>query len=90
MTTLTDVQLTAASFAQTRTGLLGFISLRYGDLRLDGVALRLTADGRHALSFPVRRDGRGREHPLVRPVDQDARDAIETAVFAALGLEATP
>lgn len=84
---VTDVHLTPADAVHVRTGLLAFLSFRYHDLVLDGVALRMTAGGRRTLSFPVRRDGRGREHALVRPVDQAARDAIEAEVFAAVGVE---
>ena len=69
---------------------MGYISLRYGDVLIDGATLRVTADGRHTLSSPARRDRKGRQRAIVRPADQDARDAIEAAVFAALGLEATP
>jgi hypothetical protein len=64
-----------------RTGLLGFLSLHYGVLIVDGVTVRRTAEGRLALSFPERRDGKGRRHPVVRPVDDAARRAIEAAVF---------
>ena len=86
---VTDVRLSSARPEQVRKGLLCFVSLRYGDLLVDGVTLRVTEDGRHALSFPVRRDRKGRDHAVVRPVDQDAREAIEAAVFAALRLERT-
>tara|TARA_R110002096_G_scaffold70812_1_gene169536 strand:- start:1 stop:279 length:279 start_codon:yes stop_codon:yes gene_type:complete len=66
-----------------RSGLLGFVSVFYGDLVLDGITVRRTADGRLTLSFPQRRDGRGRSHPLFRPVDDDARLRIEKAIFDA-------
>jgi hypothetical protein len=68
-------------------GLLGFLSCRYGDLVLGGIAVRRTRDGRHVLSFPVRHDRNGDQHHIVRPVDDDARKAIEAAVFDALGLQ---
>ena len=66
-----------------RSGLLGFVSVFYGDLVLDGITVRRTAEGRLTLSFPQRRDGRGRSHPLFRPVDDDARLRIEKAIFDA-------
>jgi hypothetical protein len=84
---ITAVRLTAASFEQSRTGLVGYLTFRYGRLRVDSVVLRVAADGRPRLTFPARRDRDGREHPFVRPVDQEARQEIERAVFAALGLE---
>ena len=57
-----------------------------GRLRFD-VALRRTADGRHALSFPARRDSRGRLRHLAHPVDDATRRDIEAQVFHALGLK---
>lgn len=65
-----------------RSGLLGYVSVFYGDLILDGLTVRRTADGRLTLSFPERRDRQGRRHPYVRPLDDDARRRIERAVFA--------
>jgi hypothetical protein len=86
---ITRVRLTSASFHQSRAGLIGYVTLQYGDLLVDGITLRVTSRGRPTLTFPARRDQRGREHPLVRPADRKTRDAIEAAVFAALGLEGT-
>ena len=68
-----------------RDGLLGYLSVFYGDLVLDGITLRRTADGRFALSFPARTDRSGRRHPFVRPVDDAARRSIERALLAQLG-----
>ena len=64
-----------------REGLLGFLSILYGDLVIDGVTVRRTATGRLALSFPERRDRKGRAHSVVRPIDDAARREIEAAVF---------
>jgi len=69
-----------------RRGLLGFVSVNYGDLVLDGITVRRTAEGRLTLSFPQRRDGRGRSHPLFRPIDDAARLRIEKAIFDAATL----
>ena len=66
-----------------RSGLLGFVSVFYGDLVLDGITVRRTADGRLTLSYPQRRDGLGRSHPYFRPFDDEARLRIEKAVFDA-------
>ena len=57
-------------------------------LRLEGVTLRRTLDGRFALSFPARRDRQGRPHAIVRPLDKHALREVEAQVFAALGLDA--
>ena len=73
-----------ASDAEIRTGLLGFMSIEYGDLILDSIVLRRTADGRFALSFPARTDRAGRRHPYLRPVDDEARREIEREILAQL------
>jgi DNA-binding cell septation regulator SpoVG len=65
-----------------RAGLLGYLSVFYGALVIDGVTVRRTEAGKLTLSFPERRDGRGRRHNVVRPIDDEARRAIEAAVFA--------
>ena len=71
--------------ADRRTGLLGFLSVFVGDFIVDSITLRRTESGRLALSFPQRRDRTGRSHPVVRPVDDDARRAIEAEILGQLG-----
>ena len=79
-----------------RSGLLGFLSVRYGDLILDGITLRRTANGRFALSFPARTDRAGKRHSYIRPASDEARQAIERELLGQLGQhpdvarEATP
>jgi DNA-binding cell septation regulator SpoVG len=88
---ITGVTFIAASPAEVETGLLGWMSFDVNDLlRLDGVALRKTADDRIVLSFPCRRDRRGKRHALVRPIDDRAREEIERAVLSTLGLDEVP
>ena len=65
-----------------RTGLLGFLSVYYGDFAIDGITLRRTTDGRLVLSYPERKDKRGGRHPIVRPVDDAARQRIEKAILS--------
>ena len=77
----------SASDAQVRTGLLGWLTVEVdGLLVLDGITLRRinSLPPRMGLSFPERRDRAGRHHPLVRPIDDDARCLIERSVLAAL------
>jgi hypothetical protein len=74
-----------ASDAEIRTGLLGYLSIHYGDLVLDGVTLRRKSDGGFALSWPAKTDRGGRRHAYVRPVDDRVRRAIEREVLAQLG-----
>ena len=64
-----------------RSGLLGFLSIFYATIVIDGITVRRTTEGRLALSFPERRDKRGGRHSIVRPNDDAARRAIESAVF---------
>ncbi len=70
-----------ASDEEQRSGLLGYLSLFYGDLILDGATIRRTAAGKLTISWPQRRDGQGRKHAYIRPIDDAARRAIEAAVF---------
>jgi hypothetical protein len=87
-TVITDVDFTSAPPEEGRTGLLGYVAATInGRLRIDGITLRRTADGRLAIAFPARRDAAGRQHPYVRPVDDAARREIELQIFAALGLQ---
>ena len=64
-----------------RRGLLGYLSILYGNLVVDGVTVRRTAEGRLALSFPERRDKHGSRHSVVRPIDDASRREIEAAIF---------
>ena len=80
---VTEVRLSRA-LDQSR-GLVGWLSFVLNEnLRLDGIALRRTREGDLRLSFPERRDSDGRRHPVVRPLDAEARDEIEAQVFQAL------
>ncbi len=81
-----DVAFTPANARDRANGLLGYVRCRMGNLRLDGLALRRTADGGRCLAFPRRRDRAGLEHPWYAPVDDAARLEIERQVFEALGL----
>lgn len=84
---ISKVRLTTADAKEQGNGLLGWVRLTIdGTIRLDGIALRRTLDGRLALSFPARRDLFGRQHAYVRPVDDRTRREVERQVFAALGL----
>jgi hypothetical protein len=91
MPRISHIRFVVASRDDISRGVLGWVSLTLdGALRLDGIALRRTLDGRLALSFPARRDGSGRQHPFVRPLDDVSRRQIEAQVFRALGLGEVP
>lgn len=68
----------------TRSGLLGYLSVSYGALLLDGITVRRSASGRLALSFPAKTDRAGRRHSYVQPVDNEARRAIEREILTQL------
>ena len=84
---ISDVRFTPASADKRSQGLLGWLSLTAGIWRLDSLTIRRTHDGRLAVSFPVRVDGKGRQHPIVRPLDDRARRMIEREILAQLGLQ---
>jgi len=83
---VTNVRFSAGTPSMMSQGLYGWASFDIDkSIRVDGVAVRSTLDGRWALSFPARRDGAGRQHAFVRPLSDDVRRDIEQQVFHALG-----
>ncbi len=85
---ISGVGFTPASAEDAKCGLMGYVVVTFADLLLlDGITLRVTEAGKHALSFPCRTDSAGRRHPYFRPQDDRARRIIEDAVFATLGVE---
>lgn len=83
------VALVSAGTEAATTGLLGYVSFRLnGAIGVDGVTLRRTLDDRHVLSFPARTDSSGQQHFFLRPLDNQAREAIERQVLDALGVVA--
>ena len=64
-----------------RAGLMGWLSIFYGDVVIDGITVRRTAAGRMALAFPERVSKRGERHSIVAPVNAEARKAIEAEIF---------
>jgi hypothetical protein len=84
---VSNVKFVEAGVSEKTTGLLGYLSFELdGLIGVDGVTLRRTLDGRRVLSFPVRRDGRGVNHALLRPLSHRATRIIESQVFRALGM----
>ena len=74
-----------ASDEDQRSGLLGYLSVTYGELVLDSIVLRRTADGRYALSFPARTDRSGKRHSFIRPANDTVRQEIERELLWQLG-----
>ncbi|TAH37719.1 MAG: hypothetical protein EYC70_07060 [Planctomycetota bacterium] len=86
---LTRIRFIEAGDADRHAGLLGWVSCTLdGRLRLDGLALRRTSEGRIILSYPARWDRSGFRHYLIRPLDTAIRRKLESQVLRALGLEA--
>jgi hypothetical protein len=82
---ISGLRFSPAKRDESATGLLGWCSfLLNGCVHIDGVAVRRTTRGSLALSWPTRTDGRGRQHPLLRPIDDAARRNLEAQVLAAL------
>ncbi len=80
------LRFVAAPPGLRRTGLIGWVSVVLSGLvELDGIALRRSSTGSLFLSYPRRRDREGRDHAVVRPVDDQARRRIEAEILAALG-----
>ena len=87
-TTVSVLAFSSASLDHQLRGLLGWLSLQVGLLRLDSVGLRRTQDGhRLYLAFPAPTDRHGKRHEVVRPRDAAARRAIERQVLSALNLD---
>ena len=82
---ISDVRFTTADKNEKQNGLLGWVTcLVNGKLRLDGIAVRRTLDGRLVLSFPAHRDGKGQQHFFVCPLNDATRRHIENAILTAI------
>src|SRR5262245_56461190 len=82
---ITKVRFMAANPTHVANGLLGWVACTLnGILRLEGIALRRTADNRLALSFPSHRDAAGNHHFYLRPLSDAARREIEHQVLSAI------
>jgi len=82
---ITNVRFTSADETNVAAGLLGWVSLSLnGTVRLDGIAVRRTRENELTLSFPYRRDSAGRQHHIVRPLDDATHREIERQIIAAL------
>jgi DNA-binding cell septation regulator SpoVG len=85
VTAISEVRFVPSFPEEQAAGLLGWTSFNLsGALRIDGVSVRRTREGRIYLSFPRRRDGSGREHDVLTPLDRRAREEIEAQVLSAL------
>lgn len=82
---ITEIRIDAAPPELAATGHIAWISLLLNDrLRISGVTARRTLDGEFRLSFPARTSDDGSKHFYIRPINDEARVEIETAIFDAL------
>lgn len=82
---VSKVEFVRGSDREREQGLLGYVSLRLGEsVELNGITLRRTLGGKHTISFPSRRDRRGKGHPIVRVLDDAEREAVEAQVIGVL------
>jgi len=80
---VSSVRFTPARELDVALGLIGWISVDIEGLRVDGIALRRTGDGRLDLRYPSRPRSYG-GHAIVRPVDDATRRSIEGQILGAL------
>jgi DNA-binding cell septation regulator SpoVG len=68
--------------------LLAYVScVVAGELRLDGLTVRVTRDGRRIVSFPSKRTWGGVERAYVAPLGDAARESIQRQILDALDLD---
>jgi len=83
MTRISEVRFMAAPERLLPTGLLGWVSFVIDcRLRVGGVAVRRSLQGRTYLSFPARDDGIGKRWEYLKPIDDATRREIEQQVLA--------
>ena len=85
---VSSVRFSPADDGLRATGLLGWSSfLLGGRLRIEGVGIRRTQNGRLALSYPCRDDGNGKRWFYLRPIDDRTRRELERQVLDQIELE---
>jgi DNA-binding cell septation regulator SpoVG len=85
---LTGIRFKPASRSQRQTGLIGFVQCQVdGRWLLDGIRVCIAADSRVVIVFPSRIDASGNKHPIVRPVDDETRELVESAILDTLRRE---
>ncbi len=79
---VSDIRFAGANIALRSKGLMGWVNLSLGGtIQLNCLAVRRTAAGRYALSFPCRTDANGNMHPYYQPLEEGTRRAIEESVI---------
>jgi DNA-binding cell septation regulator SpoVG len=82
---ITAAHLTRVASEEGARGLLGWARVELnGMLALHSVAIRRSRRGRLVVSFPRRRDRRGRSHCTVAPLSPEAHATLERAILELL------
>jgi hypothetical protein len=86
-----DIGVVLAGPDDVRRGLCGWASAIIGLFRIDGIAIRASAGdaGNFRITMPARKDGAGRLHAIVMPVEPELLRRIEAVVLAAYCSERT-
>ncbi len=79
---ISDIQITAASPADRNMGLLAFASCVYGEVEIDGIAIRKTVDGRIIVTFPARPWNGCRRKYFITPRSVPVRRQFEEAILS--------
>jgi DNA-binding cell septation regulator SpoVG len=82
--TLSKITFTPVPPGHRSDGLVAFVAVTLnGSLRIDGITVRRSLTGRLYVAFPRHRDSRGEEQYVVRPLDQETTEHLESPILAA-------
>ena len=79
---ISEIRITAASPADRDAGLIAFVSCTYGEIEIDGIAIRKTVDGRIIVTFPARQWTGCRRKYFITPRSVPVRRAFEEAILS--------
>lgn len=83
---VTFLEVVPADDASRDRGVIAWLSFVVGDgLLVDGVAFRMTAQGRPEFTWPGRYDGVGILRHTVRPLTDGVREDIEAQLLRQIG-----
>jgi hypothetical protein len=83
---VTSLRVVPASSKDRDGGVIAWLSFVVGgELAIDGVAFRISLDGRPVFSWPGRYDGAGILRHSVRPLSDEARRGIEEQLLKQIG-----
>ncbi len=80
---ITNVVITRSSPGDRKAGLLAFVACTYGEIEIDGIAVRRTLDGKLVVTFPAKRRGDCGRRFFVAPRSTPVRQEFERAILTA-------